>query len=124
MKTIGDRLYVAVLLPYDRQMKIDELAYRQFLQANPDHALAWRHLGGACHAQGKLDEAVANYRQALRLHVRTLVTGQRYGYWIRRMSQPVVQGAVVGRELRVLVHVQPPEIVLAHRQFAQPPYRN
>ena len=26
-KNVGDHLYVAVLLPFDRQMKIDEAAY-------------------------------------------------------------------------------------------------
>jgi dihydrodipicolinate synthase/N-acetylneuraminate lyase len=31
-KTIADHLYVAVLLPFDRHMKIDERAYRRFLQ--------------------------------------------------------------------------------------------
>ena len=29
-KTVGDHLYVAALLPFDQQMKIDEAAYRQF----------------------------------------------------------------------------------------------
>ena len=32
LKNVGDHLYVAVLLPFDRQMKIDEAAYRSFLQ--------------------------------------------------------------------------------------------
>src|SRR5262249_16259644 len=31
-KTIGDHLYVAALLPFDPHMKIDERAYRRFLQ--------------------------------------------------------------------------------------------
>ena len=31
-QTIGNHLYVAVLLPFDRQMKVDEAAYRSFLQ--------------------------------------------------------------------------------------------
>ena len=32
VRTIGDHLYVAVLLPFDRQMKVDEQAYRRFLR--------------------------------------------------------------------------------------------
>ena len=32
MKGIGDYRYVAVLLPYDSRLKIDEAAYRRFLQ--------------------------------------------------------------------------------------------
>lgn len=48
MKTIGDRLYVAVLLPYDRQMKIDELAYRQFLQHFLKNEKFVRMGGGLC----------------------------------------------------------------------------
>jgi len=31
-KSVGDHLYAAVLLPFDRQMTIDEPAYRRFLQ--------------------------------------------------------------------------------------------
>ena len=31
-QTLGDHLYVAVLLPFDRQMKVDEQAYRRFLR--------------------------------------------------------------------------------------------
>ena len=31
-RTIGNHLYVAVLLPFDRQMKVDDAAYRDFLQ--------------------------------------------------------------------------------------------
>lgn len=48
MKTIGDRLYVATLLPYDRQMKIDELAYRQFLQHFLKNEKFVRMGGGLC----------------------------------------------------------------------------
>jgi dihydrodipicolinate synthase/N-acetylneuraminate lyase len=48
MKTIGDRLYVAALLPYDRQMKIDELAYRQFLQHFLKNEKFVRMGGGLC----------------------------------------------------------------------------
>ena len=29
MKSIGDHRYVAVLLPYDNRLKIDEAAYRR-----------------------------------------------------------------------------------------------
>ena len=32
MKGIGNHRYVAVVLPYDDQLKIDEAAYRRFLQ--------------------------------------------------------------------------------------------
>ena len=32
MKSIGDYRYVAVLLPYDDRLKIDEAAYRRFLR--------------------------------------------------------------------------------------------
>jgi dihydrodipicolinate synthase/N-acetylneuraminate lyase len=32
MKGIGDHRYVAVVLPYDDRLKIDEAAYRRFLQ--------------------------------------------------------------------------------------------
>lgn len=48
MKNIGDRLYVAALLPYDRQMKIDELAYRQFLQHFLKNEKFVRMGGGLC----------------------------------------------------------------------------
>jgi 4-hydroxy-tetrahydrodipicolinate synthase len=48
MKTIGDHLYVAALLPYDRQMKIDELAYRQFLQHFLKNEKFVRMGGGLC----------------------------------------------------------------------------
>ena len=48
METIGDRLYVAALLPYDRQMKIDELAYRQFLQHFLKNEKFVRMGGGLC----------------------------------------------------------------------------
>lgn len=32
LKGVGDHLYVAALLPYDRNMKVDEQAYRRFLR--------------------------------------------------------------------------------------------
>jgi 4-hydroxy-tetrahydrodipicolinate synthase len=48
MINIGDRLYVAALLPYDRQMKIDELAYRQFLQHFLKNEKFVRMGGGLC----------------------------------------------------------------------------
>ena len=48
MKNIGDHLYVAALLPYDRQMKIDELAYRQFLQHFLKNEKFVRMGGGLC----------------------------------------------------------------------------
>jgi len=32
MKTIADRLYTAIMLPYDRHLKIDEQGYRRFIR--------------------------------------------------------------------------------------------
>ena len=48
MKTIGDHLYVAALLPLDRQMKIDEPAYRRFLQHFLKNERFVRMGGGLC----------------------------------------------------------------------------
>src|SRR5450631_479999 len=48
MKTIGDHLYVAALLPYDRQMKVDESAYRKFLQHFLKNEKFVRMGGGLC----------------------------------------------------------------------------
>ncbi|MGC1094626.1 MAG: dihydrodipicolinate synthase family protein, partial [Pseudolabrys sp.] len=47
-KNIGDHLYVAVLLPFDRQMKIDEAAYRSFLQYFLKNEKFVRMGGGLC----------------------------------------------------------------------------
>jgi cytochrome c-type biogenesis protein CcmH/NrfG len=44
-----------------------EQLYRQLLQGEPADADAWHLLGDALRVQGKLAEAVAAYRQALRL---------------------------------------------------------
>src|SRR5664279_3700932 len=48
MKTIGDHLYCAALLPYDRQMKVDESAYRKFLQYFLKNEKFVRMGGGLC----------------------------------------------------------------------------
>jgi dihydrodipicolinate synthase/N-acetylneuraminate lyase len=47
-KTIGDNLYVAALLPFDRHMKIDEAAYRRFLQYFIKNEKFVRAGGGLC----------------------------------------------------------------------------
>ena len=47
-KNVGDHLYVAVLLPFDRQMKIDEAAYRSFLQYFLKNEKFVRMGGGLC----------------------------------------------------------------------------
>src|SRR5450759_939386 len=47
-KSVGDHLYVAVLLPYDRQMKVDESAYRKFLRHFLDNEKFVRMGGGLC----------------------------------------------------------------------------
>ncbi|MBK5962201.1 hypothetical protein CCR97_29005 [Rhodoplanes elegans] len=47
-KTVGDHLYVATLLPYDRHMKIDEAAYRRFLRHFLDNERFVRMGGGLC----------------------------------------------------------------------------
>jgi hypothetical protein len=51
-RTMGNHLYVAVLLPFDRQMKVDEQAYRRFLRHSSttvnsagDTPVAGRNLG-------------------------------------------------------------------------------
>jgi tetratricopeptide (TPR) repeat protein len=44
-----------------------ESRYRTIVRAEPSHSTAWSLLGGACHMQAKLDDAVASYQQALRL---------------------------------------------------------
>ncbi|MDC7789874.1 dihydrodipicolinate synthase family protein [Rhodoplanes sp. TEM] len=48
MKTVGDHLYVATLLPYDRHMKIDEAAYRRFLRHFLDNERFVKMGGGLC----------------------------------------------------------------------------
>jgi dihydrodipicolinate synthase/N-acetylneuraminate lyase len=47
-RTIGHHLYVAVLLPFDRQMKVDEPAYRRFLRHFLDNDKFVRAGGGLC----------------------------------------------------------------------------
>lgn len=47
-KTIGDHLYVAALLPYNRDMKVDEQAYRRFLRHFLDNDKFVRMGGGIC----------------------------------------------------------------------------
>src|SRR3974390_54449 len=47
-KSVGDHLDVAVLLPFDRQMKIDETAYRRFLQYFLKNEKFVRMGGGLC----------------------------------------------------------------------------
>jgi 4-hydroxy-tetrahydrodipicolinate synthase len=47
MPTIGHRRYVAVLLPYDRQMRIDEQAFRRFVRYFAEDARFVRE-GGLC----------------------------------------------------------------------------
>ena len=51
-KSVGDHLYVAVLLPFDRQMKIDEPAYRRFLQYFLKNEKFVRMGGGLVHQSG------------------------------------------------------------------------
>src|ERR1035437_451119 len=46
--SVGDHLYVAVLLPFDQQMKIDEPAYRRFLQYFLKNEKFVRMGGGLC----------------------------------------------------------------------------
>ena len=41
-----------------------ESRYRTIVRAEPSNSTAWSLLGGACHMQGKLDDAVASYQQA------------------------------------------------------------
>jgi 4-hydroxy-tetrahydrodipicolinate synthase len=48
MAVIGDHLYVAALLPYDRHLKIDEQAYRRFLRHFLDNEKFVRMGGGLC----------------------------------------------------------------------------
>ena len=47
-KSVGDHLYVAVLLPFDQQMKIDEPAYRRYLQYFLKNEKFVRMGGGLC----------------------------------------------------------------------------
>ncbi len=47
-KTVADHLYVAVLLPLDQKMKIDEAAYRRFLQHFLKNEKFIRMGGGLC----------------------------------------------------------------------------
>ena len=51
-KNVGDHLYVAVLLPFDQQMKIDEAAYRSFLQYFLKNEKFVRMGGGSVHQSG------------------------------------------------------------------------
>ena len=48
IKTIGDHLYVAALLPFDQHMKVDEAAYRRFLQHFIKNEKFVRAGGGLC----------------------------------------------------------------------------
>jgi dihydrodipicolinate synthase/N-acetylneuraminate lyase len=50
MKTrgVGDHLYVAVLLPYDSRLKLDEQAYRKFLRVFLDNETFVAMGGGLC----------------------------------------------------------------------------
>src|SRR5215470_5758762 len=48
LPTVGDHLYVAVLLPFDRHMKVDEPAYRRFLRHFLDNKQFVRAGGGLC----------------------------------------------------------------------------
>jgi 4-hydroxy-tetrahydrodipicolinate synthase len=48
LRTVGDHLYVAVLLPFDRLMKVDEQAYRRFLRHFLDNEKFVRSGGGLC----------------------------------------------------------------------------
>jgi len=48
MTSVGDHLYVAALLPFDRHMKIDEKAYRRFLRHFLDNERFVRMGGGLC----------------------------------------------------------------------------
>jgi 4-hydroxy-tetrahydrodipicolinate synthase len=48
MSNVGDHLYVAVLLPFDPQMKIDERAYRRFLRHFLDNERFVARGGGLC----------------------------------------------------------------------------
>jgi 4-hydroxy-tetrahydrodipicolinate synthase len=48
-RTIGNHLYVAVLLPFDRQMKVDEQAYRRFLRHFLDNSKFVRAGGSIDH---------------------------------------------------------------------------
>ena len=47
-KTVADHLFVAVLLPFDAQMKVDEQAYRRFLQYFLKNEKFVRMGGGFC----------------------------------------------------------------------------
>jgi 4-hydroxy-tetrahydrodipicolinate synthase len=47
-ETIGNHLYAAVLLPFDRQMKVDEQPYRRFLRHFLDNEKFVRMGGGIC----------------------------------------------------------------------------
>src|ERR1700693_2059159 len=47
-KTVGDHLYVAALLPFDQHMKVDEGAYRRFLQYFIKNEKFVRAGGGLC----------------------------------------------------------------------------
>src|SRR3569832_775319 len=47
-KGIGDHLYVAALLPFDKNMKVDEQAYRCFLRYFLNNEKFVRMGGGLC----------------------------------------------------------------------------
>jgi dihydrodipicolinate synthase/N-acetylneuraminate lyase len=48
MTSVADHLYVAVLLPYDNELKVDELAFRRFLQHFLKNERFVRMGGGLC----------------------------------------------------------------------------
>ena len=48
MRTVADHLYVAILLPYDQRMQVDEQAYRRFLRHFLKNERFVRMGGGLC----------------------------------------------------------------------------
>ena len=48
MTSVADHLYVAVLLPYDNELKVDEPAFRRFLQHFLKNERFVRMGGGLC----------------------------------------------------------------------------
>ena len=48
MTSVADHLYVAVLLPYDNELKVDELAFRRFLRHFLKNERFVRMGGGLC----------------------------------------------------------------------------
>src|SRR5271155_2299424 len=67
MATIAESMALATQYLQARNFAYAEQLLRQVLQAAPSETEDWRRLGTAVQAQGRVDEAIDYYREAVRL---------------------------------------------------------